>query len=82
MEYYLVNGLLILILGALYVLAIRYLRRKGTCAGCSGCKAHNKPSQSHTALSGCDGCCAHCAQQCCGSVRQADNFSAKTERHD
>jgi len=37
---YIVNGLLILLLGTLYFFAIRYLFRKGTCAGCSSCKSH------------------------------------------
>ena len=41
---YIVNGLLILLLGTLYFFAIRYLFRKGTCAGCSSCKSHGEVS--------------------------------------
>lgn len=81
MAYYLVNGLLILILGALYFLAVRYLRRRGTCAGCSGCKTHNGSSQSHTTPSGCNGCCAHCAYQCRDSAQTPD-LPSKTGLHD
>lgn len=77
---YLVNGLLILILGVLYFLAARYLRRKGTCAGCSGCKAHNESSHCQTATSGCDGCCAHCRHQCRGSS-QKGSVAVKDRRH-
>ena len=80
MAHYLVNGLLILILGALYFLAIRYLRRKGTCAGCSDCKSQHGSSQLPTASSGCDGCCAHCAHSCCDSAPQAGS-SADTGKH-
>ena len=76
---YIVNGLLILVLGALYFLAIRYLRRKGTCAGCSGCKSHGEASSCHSASGGCgDGCgsrcahCAHCSTHCGSPVSQDD----------
>ena len=80
MSSYIVNGLLILILGALYFLAIRYLFRKGTCAGCGGCKSQHEPSQFPAAPSGCHGCCAHCAQSCRGSALQAGS-SADTGKH-
>ena len=53
---YIVNGLLILLLGTLYFFAIRYLFRKGTCAGCSSCKSHGEVSSCFTVSEGCGGC--------------------------
>ena len=53
---YIVNGLLILLLGTLYFFAIRYLFRKGTCAGCSSCKSHREVSSCFTVSEGCGGC--------------------------
>ena len=50
---YIVNGLLILLLGTLYFFAIRYLFRKGTCAGCSSCKSHREVSSCFTVSEGC-----------------------------
>lgn len=68
---YIVNGLLILLLGTLYFFAIRYLFRKGTCAGCSGCKSHGEVSSCFTVSEGCGGCCAHCTHCTrCGSSPQ------------
>ena len=68
---YIVNGLLILLLGTLYFFAIRYLLRKGTCAGCSSCKSHREVSSCFTVSEGCGGCCAHCTHCTrCGSSPQ------------
>ena len=72
---YIVNGLLILLLGTLYFFAIRYLFRKGTCAGCSSCKSHGEVSSCFTVSEGCGGCCAHCTH-CTRSAGRAANRRA------
>ncbi len=84
---YVINGLLILGLGALYFLAIRYLRRKGTCAGCSGCKSHQEAPEArsgHTCSTGCGGCHGHCAH-CSHCVRHdappQDNMPTESKHH-
>lgn len=48
--------LLCLLLAALFGLAIRYLCKSGSCAGCSQCKAGAKSAKPPA----CSGCCAHC----------------------
>ncbi|MBU9725081.1 FeoB-associated Cys-rich membrane protein [Diplocloster modestus] len=43
----------------LYALAIRYMHRNGSCAGCTSCGTHNRLEQS-----GCSGCCNQCSFHC------------------
>ncbi|WP_343250953.1 hypothetical protein [Diplocloster hominis] len=43
----------------LYALAIRYMYRNGSCAGCTSCGIQNRPGRS-----GCSGCCSQCSFHC------------------
>ena len=67
---YIVNGLLILLLGTLYFFAIRYLFRKGTCAGCSSCNpmGRSPPVLPYPRLRWLLRHCTHCTR--CGSSPQ------------
>ena len=52
---------LCILLAVLFGLAIRYLCKSGSCAGCNKCK----PAGGNAGPASCAGCCAHCRQGTC-----------------
>ena len=63
----------------LYVLAILYLRKAGTCAGCSGKGGCSMMHQSKPSVSAgkaspcCSSGCAHCAHHCSNQAISVEN---------